>query len=212
MVEFPVNSFWDSFKPTPGAFSTAEAVALYNIVRQAPKGNYLELGSHKGKSSQVIAIATSIECDLFLVEPEFKDEKWRDEVFIRVEKYIPAFSIFTHADFSLNIIPLYDELSFVFVDSGNHSDDLVMNECKLLEDRVIKDGIIAFHDKGSQFIKVNEAYDYLVSTGKYEPISIDWPVILRHVADNNLEENNQSWHVYPDLGHAPNFVGAVRRK
>ena len=49
-----------------------------------------------------------------------------------------------------------------------------MEEVKLVVDRVVSGGIIAFHDRGSQFLKVDEAFDYLVSTGKYDPIFFDW--------------------------------------
>jgi len=71
---------------------------------------------------------------------------------------------------------------------------------------------IAAHDYKNQFTEVEGAYDYLVGTGKYEPIHINWQEIFDYVAEHNLEEGNNSWHLYPELPHPPNFVGALRRK
>ena len=72
-------------------------------------------------------------------------------------------------------------------------------------------GILAFHDYGNQFTAIARWYDYLVGTGKYEPIAIDWDTIFDYVRDNNLEEGNSSWH---ERGSEefPKFVGALKRK
>jgi hypothetical protein len=87
-----------------------------------------------------------------------------------------------------------------------------MQEAKLLENRIVQGGIIAFHDYKNQFTEVEIAYDYLLSTGKYEPIGINWQEIFDYVKEHNLEEGNNSWHLYPELPHPPNFVGALKRK
>lgn len=210
----PNSEFWKIFKETPGALSCAEAVCLLNLVEQSPDGIFLELGSHKGKSSQAISLSFASKSEgsgLVLVEPEFVDSEWLDGVVKKVGKLLPKGGFCYRIDYSLNVIPTYDFYSFVFIDSGSHSDELVMNECLLLEDKMAKGGIISFHDKGSQFTKVDEAYNYLLSTGKYEEIKIDWQEIFDYVAEHNLEEGNNSWHIYPELPHPPNFIGALRR-
>ncbi len=209
-IEIPPASFFEKFKSTNGAFSTPEAIALYNIVLTSPEGTYLELGSHKGKSSIVIASSMKKGSDLHLVEPEFSNQEWRIEVSDRVGRLLPESGFGMFPDYSLNVIPRYDELSFCFVDSGVH-DDMVMDEVKMLEDRMIENGIIAFHDYGNQFTAVARAYDYLVATGKYEPIPINWKLIFDYVRSNNLEEGNVSWHE-KGSEEFPKFVGAVRRK
>jgi hypothetical protein len=216
MIKLPPTEFWDKFKKTTGAFSTAEALALFNIVSDIKYDGvgdwvetYLELGSHKGKSSRVIAAAIKPSACLYCVEPEFSDEKWLNEFWTAITSKATIKAV---ADYSLNVIPNFDKLTFVFVDSGTHSDDLVMNECKMLEDRIIRNGVISFHDKGSQFTKVDEAYNYLVSTGKYEIVPIAWDEIFQYVKWQDLEAENNSWHQYPELPHPPNFIGALRRK
>ena len=45
------------FKETHGAMSVVEGLALFNIAFDAPEGMYLELGTHRGKSSLMIAAA-----------------------------------------------------------------------------------------------------------------------------------------------------------
>jgi hypothetical protein len=211
----PSKEFWEIFKSTPGALSTTEAIAIMNIAAQAPKGIFLELGSHKGKSSQCIALIVSFlkeEGTFIAVEPEFTDENWKQPFVGTISRMLPESGFGWWSKYSTEMIHEYDELSFCFVDSGTHSDDLVMNETKMLDDRMISGGIIAYHDCFSQFTKVTEAYEYLLSTGKYEPIEINWQEIFDYVAEHNLEEGNNSWHQYPELPHPPNFVGALRRK
>lgn len=213
------NNFWRIFKSTNGALSASEAIAIMNIAAQVPEGRYLELGTYKGKSA--LSAAAGLKQGWFgLVEPEFKDREWRDEVAIKVslcadenncnQKMVELF-IETFADYSTNIIPrLETDFAYVFIDSGSHQDGLPMQEVKLLEDRMVQGGIIAFHDWKSQFIEVEEAYNYLLGTGKYEEIIIDWDEINRYVNDNNLNKGNLSWH-HTELEN-PNFVGALRRK
>lgn len=207
----PNKEEFDGFKSIPGAFSVTECIALINICAEAPQGIYLELGTHKGKSAY--AAVYSLKPGAFnLVDPIFKDE----ELAKKVQRFVANATekmIFcpTIADESLNVIPQFKDLAYVFVDSAAH-DDMVMEEVKLLEDRVVQNGIIAFHDYLNQFTAVERAYKYLLSTGKYEEIKIDWQPIFDYVKEHNLEEGNNSWHQYPELPHPPNFVGAVKRK
>lgn len=209
----PTKEFWEVFKSTSGALSTAEALAIMNIAAQAPKGIAMEMGVHKGKSLISSIYGLNYDRVFVLVEPEFKDIDW----WIGVEKLANMVEINTNsyvkeADYSINVIDKCDEYAWVFSDAGSHSDDLPMQEVKMLEDKIIKGGIIAFHDVFSQFVKQTEAYEYLLSTGKFEKIEINWPEIFDYVAEHDLEEGNNSWHVYPELPHPPNFVGALKRK
>lgn len=206
-MNFPSKEFIEEFKKTVGALSVSESIAIYNIALQAPEGLYLELGSHKGKSG--MSAALGLKNGIFvLVDPIFEDKELAEIVCDLVKRgdvHVDAI-----ADYSTNIIENYDNLSYVFVDSGSHADGLPMQEVKMLEDRVKPEGIICFHDFNSQFHEVREAYDYLISTGKYEEIKIDWESIVNYVRENDLEKGNSSWH-HTELDF-PCFVGAVRRK
>jgi hypothetical protein len=213
--------FWKVFKATEGALSCSESIAIINIAALAPEGLYLELGTHKGKSA-LSAISELKNGAFYLLDPIFEDEQLR----LEIEEKIALFdlsnnnsnSIIALAKYSTDFIiefaaqHNFNDYAYVFVDSGSHGDGLPMQEVKLLEDRMVKGGIIAMHDYKNQFTEVELAYDYLVSTGKYEPTPINWKEIFDYVAENNLEEGNNSWHLYPELGHPPNFVGALKRK
>lgn len=211
MIEIPAHSFIDKFKETPGALSVTESIAIFNVAKQAPQGVYLELGSHKGKSgmSALLALADGM---FAAVDPIFEESK----VLIQTANTLAEFaddSVDIHmiVGLSENVIPRYDNLSFVFLDTGSHGDGLPMREVKLLEDRIIQGGVLCFHDYKNQFVEVEGAYNYLLSTGKYEAIEIDWPSIINYVRDNNLEDGNNSWHIYEENPY-PNFVGALKRK
>lgn len=215
MLLTPNKQFWKVFKETAGALSSAEAIAIINIAKLAPKGVCLELGSHKGKSAMSAAIGLKY-CDRFyLVDPIFEDEALGYSVCSAVQsmgdletRFIPSYSTaILEADEFNNQIYAY-----VFVDSGSHGDGLPMQEAKLLEDRMIQGGIIAWHDYKNQFVEVEQAYNYLLSTGKYEEIKIDWQPIFDYVKEHNLEDGNNSWHLYPELPRPPNFIGALKRK
>jgi len=209
----PQNDFWKVFKETNGALSSAESLAIMNIAAQAPEGIAMEMGVHKGKSLISSIYGLNYDRTFVLVEPEFKDIDWYDKVKELADSIeINTNSYICEADYSINVIPQYDNYAWVFSDAGSHSDDLPMQEVKMLEDRIISGGIIAFHDVFSQFVKQTEAYEYLLSTGKFEKIEINWQEIFDYVAEHNLEEGNNSWHLYPELPHPPNFVGALRRK
>lgn len=206
----PPNDFWPKFKETPGALSCCEAIAIYNIVQNISRGTYAELGSHKGKSG--MAAAAGLKPGTFyLVDLIFDDEKIALDVAKRVYHAGSGIETEPVCMYSTEFIQTKDNYSYVFVDTGDHSEQLVMSEVKLLEDRMVKGGIIAFHDYGNQFTGVAKAYDYLVSTGKYEVIPIDWNEIFDYVRSINLEEGNNSWHEKGSEEY-PKFVGALKRK
>ena len=209
----PPKELIDLFKSTHGAMSVAEGIALYNLCLIAPEGDCVELGSHKGKSSVMIAAATKGGKIIFhLVEPEFLDADWMINVAKRIWELLPLNNFIQWPNYSTDILPKIEKIAFLFVDSGDHGEEIVQSEKPLYEDKIVSGGIIAFHDFGNQFTAVARCYEQLIATGKYEPIEIDWPSILAYVKENNLEEGNQSWHLYPELPHSPNFVGALRRK
>lgn len=208
MLIYPTKEFLEVFKSTPGALSVTESIAIINIASLAPGGIYLELGAYRGKSamSALVSLKNGI---FYLVEPEFNDEIEFNEMVIRLG-YKNHVSINLIKAYSTDIIGDYNNLCYVFVDSGSHQDGLPMREVTLLEDKVVQGGIVAFHDWNSQFKEVKEASDYLVSTGKYEYIPINWDEIISYVNENNLEEGNNSWH-HTELKN-PCFVGALKRK
>lgn len=196
------------FINTHGAMSVAEGIALYSVCMQAPEGLWVECGSHKCKSSLMIAEALPFGSTLILVEPEFKDQNWLNECAKRISKGKIVF-----ADcYSTDILPTLEEISFLFIDSGNHGEEIVQSEKPFYEDKIVKGGIIAFHDYGNQFTAVAKCYNELVATGKYEPLEILWQPIFNYVQDNDFESENISWHQYPKLPHPPNFIGALKRK
>lgn len=210
----PSKEFWEVFKSTNGALSCAEALAIMNIAAQAPQANRcVEFGVYKGKSAMSAAYVLNYAL-FYLVEPEFKNKKFQTEVELILKKIQPDV---TKVDYSFSSMISTEWLNdnerdfgYVFVDSGSHQDGLPMQEVKLLEDRMVQGGIIAFHDFKSQFVEVEQAYNYLLNTGKYEEVNIDWDEIVRYIDENNIEEGNQSWH-HTELKN-PCFVGAVRRK
>ncbi len=205
----PSKEFLDVFRKTNGALSVTESIAIMNIAAQVPKGWYVELGTHKGKSA-ISAIVGLKDGRFILVDPIFDDRELERTVFELCYSFNQEMKLYLRREYSTDIIPtLPNDFSYVFVDSGSHQDGLPMQEVKLLEGRIVKDGIIAFHDFKSQFVEVEQAYNYLLSTGKYEEIKINWEEIIEYVNENNLEDGNQSWHHTESKN--PCFVGALKR-
>ena len=208
----PNEQFWKVFKETPGALSTAEALCIIQIAAMVEGDNFIELGVNRGKSA--LAASQSLpEGKFYLIEPEFSNEDWHREVvnkvFRNAENHISPEGV---ADYSVNVLEKYAPYSWLFWDSGEHGGEVLKKETELIENAIVPGGIICSHDIGNQFHQQKEAMDYLVSTGKYEWIPIDWNPIFDYVKEHSLEDNNNSWHVYPELPHPPNFVGAVKRK
>lgn len=208
----PSNSFWKVFKETHGAFSCSEAIALYNVLLDCPKGAYIELGTHRGKST-LVALAVLRPDFFYLVEPEFEKTIPGSDVAKTIEPFSKEFNIAYIPEYSTDFIKPNNELKYAYcmVDSGDHGEELVQAEIKLLEDKMMQGGVLAFHDYGNQFTAVARGYEQLIATGKYEPIPINWKQIFDYVRENNLEEGNNSWH---ERGSEefPKFVGALRRK
>ena len=141
----PTNEFWTKFKETNGALSCTEAVAIMNIAAQAPEGMCIELGTHKGKSA--MSALAGLKSGIFiLVDPIFDDKRILDAVHHSVIGINDKVDVRLSPLYSTDIIDHFDNYTYVFVDSGSHQDGLPMQEVKMLEDRVVSGGIIAFHD------------------------------------------------------------------
>lgn len=210
----PSKEFLDIFKAIPGALSVCESIAIMNIARQAPEGDAIELGTYKGKSAVSALYGFSENIGFRLVDPEFSDKEFELKTANNIALIAGSGKgkCWSHliADISLNEIPKHDKLSYVFIDSGTHCDGLAIEEVKLLEDKIVSGGVIAFHDFKSQFADPLTAYNYLLSTGKYEEIEIDWQPIIEYVKENDLEKGNDTWH-HTEM-EFPCFVGALKRK
>ena len=219
MIKFPPYSFWNHFKSANGAMSCAEAIFMYNACLCVPEdGIRVEMGTYKSKSALVSLMAWVDEklATLYLLEPEFSDVSFLNEAQSNIIKFKSKYNGNTICHFkpqySTEFLTENDGYSYIMWDSGDHGEDLVQAEKKLLESKVISGGIVIMHDLFSQFTACTRAYEQLVATGDYEPIVFDWLPIFDYVKENNLEEGNNSWHLYPELSHPPNFIGALRRK
>lgn len=210
-MKYPSKHFWEVFKATPGALSCAEAIAIANIAELAPIGNYMEAGSHKGKSGMAASVGLP-GGTFYLIDPIFEDETLKSETEKLVAGFNEALVVNAIAEYSTNVISKYGQYAYFFWDSGEHGGEVLKRETELLEDAIVPGGIICSHDIGNQFTQQTDAMQWLVNTGKYEWIPIEWQPIYEYVKKHNLEDGNNSWHVYPDLPHPPNFVGAIRRK
>jgi hypothetical protein len=230
-MKFPSKEFIEEFKKTPGAISVCEAIAITWLGSQVQHGTCIDVGSNAGKAAMSAAHGIQ-EGVLHLVDPiydmenreAFKhslqgspenvpwgyafDPKFREIVEDRI-KSVSGMTPDLIGDYSLSALDKYDSYGYVFLDSDDHQPELVLAEVKLLEDKMVLGGIIAFHDFRNQYHGPHEAYLYLLDTGKYESIDIPWDEIRQYVSENNLETGNESWHM-PGID-LPCFVGAVRR-
>lgn len=234
-MQYPNETFWRRFKPTPGAIGCAEAIIISWLASQSPKGLRMDIGSHAGKAA--IAASYGLAAgDLYLVdpcydlsnleawkhsvqgtpenmpwgyvnEPDFKEKIAENIKIVSAMEIKPRFI----GDYSENVIPQFNRYSYVFIDSDDHCGGMAIREAKLLENRMVEGGIIGFHDVGNQFQDPREAINYLVGTGKFEEIIIDWKYIFDYVRGKNLESDNNSWHERGS-NEFPCYVGAVRRK
>lgn len=202
------QDFWNDFKKVNGALSACEACFILQCASEVPEGIYLECGTAYGKSAMVAASMLPETGVYHLLEPLFKSEISETEVGEVVKKYFNGI-INPYVNLSNDFIPHYEKYSYVMLDSGDH-DEIVMQEVELIKDRMVSGGVIVFHDLDSQFVRVREAFNYLLNTGNYEEIKPDWEEIKKYVIENELEKDNSSWH-HTEL-ETPCFIGAVKRK
>jgi hypothetical protein len=143
---------------------------------------------------------------LYFKEDGFYD-KVKENIYVASHgKIVPVLL----GDYSENVLPKHDNIAYCFIDSDNHSHERVVAEIEILKPKMIKGGIIAFHDFGNQYIAPREVHQQLIDTGEYENINIDWESIFNYVRENDLETGNESWHE-KGSNEFPCYVGAVRK-
>ena len=98
--------------------------------------------------------------------------------------------------------------SYVFSDSDDHNYDLIKAENAVIIPRLLKGGIICFHDFGNYAPPV-KVYEELLRGGGFEEVIIPWGEIKAFVSSGNLEEGNNSWHCCQV--ELPCFVAALRK-
>lgn len=219
----------------PGAISMTEAVALYDTIRSALKsfsGIAADMGSHAGKSSIIGAKAladSGFENDFYMVDLAYdlENAEWEttvqgsadlmpwgylrngnEAVEQRAKEVYKNISLLGLS--SLQFLADFDELSYAFIDTDDHQPELVMKEVKAIEDIVLPGGLVFFHDYNNQYKGPRMGYRYLVKTRKYEAIEINWKSAKSYADENDLEVDNDSWHM-PGVSF-PCFIGCVRRK
>lgn len=219
MIQYPPLDFWDLLKSTPGAMSTAEAIFMYNACLQVEsEGVCVEMGTAHGKSALVTLMAWKHKGQktLYLLEPEFEKMDFLKDTHKNIKQFQNRHCDNTTCVFlkntSTEFLPQHDRYAYIMWDSGDHGGDLVSREKPLLEDNITIGGVLVMHDINSQFTACTEAYQSLIASGKYEAIQYNWQEIFDYVKEHNLEEGNNSWHIYNELPHPPNFIGALKRK
>ena len=190
--------------------SVCEGLALSRLAKIAPAGTCVECGTHSGKSAVAIASGLKHTLLLHLIDPDFK-ATWsainglvgRACDFNLSANQIPASS----TDALSVLFSEYGDFAFVFLDSGDHTYELCRAECNIVAPRMVKGGIIAFHDYNSQFTGVEKCYNELLETGEFKEIVIPWKDIEAKVIADKLEEGNVTYH-HPELAN-PMFLGAL---
>jgi len=230
---------FEDVKKIPGAISMTESVGIYRTVigslQGDPHGVAVDLGSNAGKSSIVGAKALAdvgfkgrffmVDLAYDLMNPEWKHTTQGDADLMpwgylrepnakatikkRVEKYYPHVVLAGLSSIQF-LSQAKGPVSYAFIDSDDHQVELVHQEVRMLEHLVSPGGLVFFHDFRNQYIGPAKAYEYLISTGKYEAIEIDWKSAIEYAKENKLEDGNDSWHM-PGVDF-PIFVGCVRRK
>lgn len=211
------DNYWNIFRKTNGALSCSESLFIMQAAALAPKGRYIECGVAYGKSAMSALVSLQEftgeqdEITFHLVDPLLIDTDLCKQIYNDICEATgwKNMSYAFEYEYSIDVLPRYNKYSYAMLDSGDH-DEIVIQEIDIIKDRMVSGGVIVLHDLDSQFVKVREGYDYLLSTGDYEEIKPNWEDINMYVKDNNLEEGNTSWH-HPEIPF-PNFVGAVKRK
>lgn len=232
---YPLQTFLEVFKKTPGAISVSESIAIMNIANEVIEGTYIECGSHAGKSGMSAVAGLKHGGNFYMIDPVydllnleawkhtiqehpdnmgwlyFKEDGFYDKVKenIRIASHGKINPVLL-GDYSENVLPKYDNYAYVFIDSDNHSQERVSAELDLIRPKMKIGGIIAFHDFGNQYIAPREAHEQLIQSGEYENVPIDWKSIFDYVRENKLEEGNDSWHT-KGSNEFPCYVGAVRK-
>lgn len=212
---------------TPGAISVAELLAIRWLMQahypQVQNSCAVDLGTCAGKAAtaQLAGLRSTWCARIHLVDPAYGPERdgleissfpegLRLNVVSRLQAVAPAVTVHLHGTTSLRFLAnLDDRIGSVFIDSANHAEPMLTQECDFSEARAVCGALFVFHDFGNQFSQVKERYEALVRSGRFEPIDIPWDRFNEDAAE--LEAGNDSWHRYDGVKN-PNFVGALKRK
>lgn len=203
-------------KSTQGALSVAEAIAISQVAATVPSGACVECGTFHGKSAMAAASGLLGERILHLIDPAFaafsdaEMDAIRDGVSVASGGRIQAT---LHARKSSDALPAIcnseDYFAWVFLDSGEHTYELVRSELDIVVPRMKRGGVIGFHDFMSQFIGVEKGYRELLSGGQFEEVAIPWDDIVAQVDAHGMEDGNVTYH-HTELQN-PMFFGALRK-
>jgi hypothetical protein len=215
-------------------------LAIYDVITSYFEENLsfdsIELGSHAGKSSMMIAKALNdirVLGSFYLVDPLFgideadwgqtcfkikedipwnyaKKESFKKEVFQRVYKQVEwSIAPVMIGLTSYQFLPSFrGQVGVLFIDSDVHTREQCLAEELLSRQYMSQDSIVLFHDHGNYEGPV-QACEELVSQGLYEYIPIDWEGIKSFVKENDLEKDNNSWHQTHE--EMPCYLAALRR-
>jgi len=146
----------------------------------------------------------------WVFEPDFK-EKFIDRI-LTVSKGLVTPVLVGQA--SLDGLPMlhnqHGKFSYIYLDCDNHTKELVDAEVDYVKDKMIHDGVLAWHDFGNQFHAPRESYWRLMAEGTgWEEIPRPWEVIVPWVKERDLEKGNDTWHACDQ--EFPTFVGALKK-
>jgi hypothetical protein len=225
-------------RKTPGAVSMTELFGLFDTVvnnLQCPMGVAVDLGSNAGKSSFVgsAALSAIFRTDTFhLVDPVYdltNEEEWKNTFqktvdnlpwgyckeknfkkdLLRKLKKVSKLEHVLYGVTSLTYLKESRNYSYVFIDSDDHQLDLLHQETRMLLEKVMVGGLIFFHDFMGNYVAPGMTADYMVGTGLYEYVDIDWQKAINFVNKYDLEKDNNTWH-FKDMAN-PNFLGCIKR-
>jgi len=210
---------------------------IENMGNINPEETFVDIGSHAGKSSLIALTALSFlkkEGSFIMVDPAydpispfrktspaFADEYYCSHIFYKVRKFLnsniqlcmlglPSEKFCEEKRYEdLKFGSMINPLSYVFIDSGEHSEESLKPEIEWVNKHLCVGGIVVFHDFGNQYTAPVYAAEKMILSGQYEPIAINWEEIISYVKENDLEKGNDSWHM---VGNPhPNFIGALKR-
>lgn len=140
-----------------GWLSNDEAIVLRELAKNSKKGAIVEIGSWKGLSTTAIAKGSQegLGNKVYSVDPH-KGSPEHKVMFKEVNTYEAFMQNITKEGVKDLITPfvmtseeaagfITEPISFIFID-GDHSAEMVQLDFDLWHDKVIKGGIIAFHD------------------------------------------------------------------
>ncbi|HEE9034869.1 TPA: class I SAM-dependent methyltransferase [Bacillus cereus] len=169
-----------------GWLSTYEQLALLHLpslVDNLP-GGIVEIGSYKGKSTVALALGSSIlstqkrpiyAIDPFIVPPfKFFQENIKKQ---KLEHMI--IPIKKHSEEAYNDCPKH--IAAIFID-GDHEYSSVKQDITLYAPKVVKNGLLAFHDYSDYWPGVYKAVEELCNNNNFEYIAIyDSLLIIRKI-------------------------------